>query len=88
MTSRSWWTVGELAEHWRISADKVYDLLYSGTLRGHKIGKAWRISDADRAAYERGAAHSPEPIVVVGPPRHYVPKLLGRLHGASRRGVR
>lgn len=50
--SSEYWTVASLAKHWGCSTDMVYSLLQAGKLRGFKLGKDWRITDAARVEYE------------------------------------
>lgn len=47
-------TVAELAKRWSCSIDIVYDLLKKRTLKGFRLGGAWRISAAEVARYESG----------------------------------
>lgn len=48
------YTVAELAKRWKCSIDIVYDLLKSKTLKGFRLGGAWRISAAEVTRYESG----------------------------------
>lgn len=54
----AFWTIAELADHWRCSKRSIFRRLSEGKLIGHKFGSHWRISDADRLAYERAHRQS------------------------------
>ena len=45
-------TIGELAQRWKCSADIVYDLLRKKQLRGFKLGSSWRITADAVAQFE------------------------------------
>ncbi|MDP8978784.1 MAG: helix-turn-helix domain-containing protein [Actinomycetota bacterium] len=45
------WTVGEVAEHMRVSDMTVYRLIRSGRLPALKVGRAYRVTGSDLAAY-------------------------------------
>ena len=50
---QKYYTPQTLAQLWVCSKDVVYDLLRSGKLRGFRLGRDWRISDAARLQYEK-----------------------------------
>lgn len=43
----------DLARRWRISPHTVLQLIARGALPGIQIGRQWRVTEADAAAYER-----------------------------------
>lgn len=45
------WTVAEVAEHMRVSNMTVYRLIKAGHLPAIRVGKNYRIRDADLAEY-------------------------------------
>ena len=45
------WTVAEVAEHMRVSNMTVYRLIKAGQLPAIRVGKNYRIRDADLAEY-------------------------------------
>lgn len=45
------WTVGEVAEHMRVSNMTVYRLIKSGELAAIRVGKNYRIRGSDLDAY-------------------------------------
>ncbi|REJ87798.1 MAG: DNA-binding protein [Planctomycetota bacterium] len=50
-----WWTVRQLAEHYRLSERTVYDIIASGELRAHRFGSGRgtiRVSNQDRIEWE------------------------------------
>ncbi|CPS10421.1 DNA binding domain%2C excisionase family [Mycobacteroides abscessus] len=47
-------TVDELATWWRVHPDSVKGLIRSGALRATRIGKQYRIVEADALAYFNG----------------------------------
>lgn len=51
-TGDIYYTPETLAERWQCSKFTVYELLKKGALRGFKLGRDWRITDAARRAYE------------------------------------
>lgn len=68
-STRSWWTVFELAEHYGISSRCIYQAVATGALTAHRFGAgrgAIRIHEADRIEWEQGcrrqkAARAAEP---------------------------
>lgn len=47
-------TVDELATWWRVHPDSVKGLIKSGALRATRIGKQYRVPEADALAYFNG----------------------------------
>ena len=39
-------TAGEISEALRVSVRTVYNLLEAGTLRGVRVGRAWRVPES------------------------------------------
>lgn len=48
------YNVPEVAAHWGVTSQTVYNLLRSGKLKGFKIGRDWRISEEAVHAFETG----------------------------------
>lgn len=46
------YTIDEVAQRWRVSANTVYALLRSGRLKGFKAGGQWRITPEALTEYE------------------------------------
>lgn len=44
-------TVNELAEGWRVDPDVIRDLIKTGTLRGYRVGKQFRVTVDDALDY-------------------------------------
>ena len=38
-----WWTIGEVAARWRVSADSIHRRIKDGSLPAMRVGGAWRI---------------------------------------------
>ena len=53
------WTVGEVAEHMRVSTMTVYRLIKSGELPAIRVGKNYRIRGDDLGSYLEAAATAP-----------------------------
>lgn len=51
MIDPSWRTVADLAEELKVHKMTVYRLLTSGQLKGTKVGKLWRVTQADLDEY-------------------------------------
>src|SRR5262245_66680217 len=52
---RAWWTVRELADHYRVSVRTIYAEIETGRLVAHRFGGvrgAIRVSDEDRTKWE------------------------------------
>ena len=49
-----YYTPAELAKIWGCSKDVIYVMLHQGRLKGFKLVKDWRITEAARIAYEEG----------------------------------
>ena len=47
-------TVEQLAERWACSIWAIYPLLYSGELKGFRVGRVWRISGTAVEEFEKG----------------------------------
>lgn len=47
-------TPEEIAQRWQVSAVSVYRLLQNKQLKGFKVGKLWRIPEANVEQYEKG----------------------------------
>ena len=50
----SYYTPKTLAETWGCSLDAIYEMLWTGKLKGFRVGRHWRVSDEARLDYERG----------------------------------
>ena len=61
MKEPMYYTVLELSELWRCSADIVYDLLRRKELTGFKVGSAWRISETARVEFEKKMSNAEKP---------------------------
>jgi hypothetical protein len=61
---RTWWTVRELADHYRISVRTIYAEIELGRLVAHRFGGtrgAIRVADEDRTKWEASSrTHSVE----------------------------
>lgn len=53
-----WWTVKEVAEHWRISDDTVMRMISRDELKAQKFGGQWRIHRSVIEAFEKPALPS------------------------------
>lgn len=83
-TETVFWTPEELAERYSLDVRTIYRMLKSGLIRGKRYGpkKGYRVTDADRQAYEVSrpdVAERPKPVYVS------VPASLG-LDAARRHG--
>lgn len=52
-------TPADLAKRWAVSPKTILNLIVRGELRATRIGKQWRIAEADAEAYERTRRRSP-----------------------------
>lgn len=68
-----WWTVRELANRWRCSADTVTRRIHDGTLKARKGMGGWRVHRTAIEAFERSGKVSGGPV----PRRPAVPDELG-----------
>lgn len=52
-------TFKEAMEFLRVSRSTIYRLMWSGQLRGHKVGSTWRFYEADLLAAVEAATFAP-----------------------------
>jgi excisionase family DNA binding protein len=52
-------TFKEAMEFLRVSRSTIYRLMWSGQLRGHKVGSTWRFYEADLLAAVEAATFEP-----------------------------
>ncbi|HEV2235281.1 MAG TPA: helix-turn-helix domain-containing protein [Ktedonobacterales bacterium] len=52
-------TFKEAMEFLRVSRSTIYRLMWSGQLRGHKVGSTWRFYEADLLAAVAAATFEP-----------------------------
>jgi excisionase family DNA binding protein len=77
-----WWSIGELAARWHVSADTIRRRIKDGELRAMQVGGAWRvhqtvIEERERQGLSTAAKRDPE-----RKPRHRtvkLPDLVGNL---------
>jgi|SRR5690606_5340976 len=54
-------TAEQVAERLQVREETVYDWLKAGRLRGVKLGRIWRVREADLEAFIRAHLTGPEP---------------------------
>ncbi len=54
-------TAEQVAERLQVREETVYDWLRAGRLRGVKLGRIWRVREADLEAFIRAHLTGPEP---------------------------